>query len=66
MLVISHAIYDSGHGYLDGMIIDPNDAELIRTWDLAAVEFFQAAEVPGSYRNKPYGRGVVLLWSKWY
>ena len=52
--------------YLGGMIIDPKDAELIRTWDLAAVEFFQAAEVPVIYRNKPYGCGVVLLWSKWY
>jgi hypothetical protein len=52
--------------YLDGMIIDPKDSEMIRTWDLAAVEFFQAAEVPGLYRNKPYGCGVVLLWSKWY
>jgi hypothetical protein len=52
--------------YLDGMIIDPKDSELVRTWDLAAVEFFQPAEVPVMYRNKPYGCGVVLLWSKWY
>ena len=52
--------------YLDGMIIDPKDSEMVRTWDLAAVEFFQAAEVPVMYRNKPYGCGVVLLWSKWY
>ena len=52
--------------YLDGMIVDPKDSEMIRTWDLAAVEFFQAAEVPVQYRNKPYGCGVLLLWSKWY
>ena len=52
--------------YLDGMIVDPKDSEMIRTWDLAAVEFFQASEVPVLYRNKPYGCGVVLLWSKWY
>jgi hypothetical protein len=52
--------------YIDGMIVDPKDIEMVRTWDLAAVEFFQAAEVPVMYRNKPYGCGVVLLWSKWY
>ena len=52
--------------YLDGMIVDPKDSEMVRTWDLAAVEFFQAAEVPVMYRNKPYGCGVLLLWSKWY
>jgi hypothetical protein len=52
--------------YVDGMIVDPKDSELVRTWDLAAVEFFQAAEVPVMYRNKPYGCGVLLLWSKWY
>ena len=52
--------------YLDGMIVDRKDSEMIRTWDLGAVEFFQASEVPVRYRNKPYGCGVLLLWSKWY
>ena len=52
--------------YLDGLFLDPKDSETIRTWDLAAVEFFRGSEVPVLYRNKPYGCGVVLLWSKWY
>lgn len=52
--------------YVDGMIVDPKDSELVRTWDLAAVEFFQPSQVPVLYRNKPYGCGVLLLWSKWY
>ena len=52
--------------YLDDLVIDRKDADMVRTWDLAAVEFFQAAEVPARYRTNPYGCGVLLLWSKWY
>lgn len=52
--------------YLDDLVVDRRDADMIRTWDLAAVEFFQAAEVPVRYRTQPYGCGVLLLWSKWY
>jgi hypothetical protein len=52
--------------YLDGIAVPPEDMELVRTWDLAAVEFYTAAQVPARYRTKSYGCGVVLLWSKWY
>ena len=52
--------------YLDGMEMPREDMELIRTWDLAAVEFYTAEQVPVRYRTKSYACGVVLLWSKWY
>ena len=52
--------------YLDDMLIEREDADLIRTWDLAAVEYYSGAEVPVRYRTKAYGCGVLLLWSKWY
>jgi len=52
--------------YLDGMEMPREDMELIRTWDLAAVEFYTADQVPVRYRTKFYACGVVLLWSKWY
>ena len=52
--------------YLDGINVPPEDTELVRTWDLAAVEFYTAAQVPVRYRTKSYACGVVLLWSKWY
>jgi hypothetical protein len=52
--------------YLDGIEMPREDMELIRTWDLAAVEFYTANQVPVRYRTKAYGCGVVLLWSKWY
>jgi hypothetical protein len=52
--------------YLDGMEMPREDMELFRSWDLAAVEFYTADQVPVRYRTKSYGCGVVLLWSKWY
>ena len=52
--------------YLDDMAIEREDADLIRTWDLAAVEFYSSTQVPARYRTKAYGCGVLLLWSKWY
>jgi hypothetical protein len=52
--------------YLDDVLIDPQDADLIRTWDLAAVEFYMDTQVPARYRTREYGCGVMLLWSKWY
>jgi carboxypeptidase family protein len=51
--------------YLDDMLIQREDADLIRTWDLAAVEYYASTEVPVRYRTKAYGCGVLLLWSKW-
>jgi hypothetical protein len=52
--------------YLDGIDVPRQDIELVRTWDLAAVEFYTPEQVPARYRTKAYGCGVVLLWSKWY
>ena len=52
--------------YLDGLDVPREDIELVRTWDLAAVEFYTADQVPVRYRTKSYACGVVLLWSKWY
>jgi len=52
--------------YLDGIDVPRQDIELVRTWDLAAVEFYTAEQVPARYRTKAYACGVVLLWSKWY
>ena len=52
--------------YLDGLDVPREDIELVRTWDLAAVEFYTADQVPARYRTKSYACGVVLLWSKWY
>jgi hypothetical protein len=51
--------------YLDDILIGA-DSDLIRTWDLAAVEFYTWFRVPVRYRTKAYGCGVMLLWSKWY
>ena len=51
--------------YLDD-VEQPREADLIRTWDLAVVEFYSAEQVPVRYRTKHYGCGVLLLWSKWY
>jgi hypothetical protein len=52
--------------YLDGINLARGDMELVRTWDLAAVEFYTMEQVPVRYRMSAYGGGVVLLWSKWY
>jgi hypothetical protein len=52
--------------YLDGMFVHSEDRDLIRTWDLAAVEYYTGNQVPARYRTKGYGCGVLLLWSKWY
>ena len=51
--------------YLDGMELPRNDMEMVRTWDLAAVEFYTMEQVPVRYRTRAYDCGVVLLWSKW-
>ena len=40
------------------------DVELVRTWDLAAIEFYSAASTPAQYRDTRAGCGVLLLWSK--
>lgn len=52
--------------YLDGVLMEREDQDFIRTWDLAGVEFYTGVQVPVRYRTHAYGCGVLLLWSKWY
>jgi len=52
--------------YLDDVYLGDEDSDVVRTWDLAAVEYYTASTVPVRYRTKAYGCGVLLLWSKWY
>lgn len=51
--------------YLDGILLG-QDSDLVRTWDLATVEYYTGSQVPVRYRTGAYGCGVLLLWSKWY
>jgi hypothetical protein len=51
--------------YLDDLEIPREEQYMIRTWDLAAVEYYTASQVPARYRTKSYKCGVMLLWSKW-
>jgi len=58
--------------YLDDVLISgapgnlmTDDSDLVRTWDLAVVEYYTGAQVPVRYRSHGYGCGVLLLWSKW-
>jgi hypothetical protein len=52
--------------YLDDKLLGLEDQEWIRTWDLAAVEHYEAIQVPARYRSTTteYKCGVLLLWSK--
>jgi len=52
--------------YLDGIELGQEYDDWVRTWDLAAVEFYSGSQVPVRYRTRAYGCGVFLLWSKWY
>ena len=52
--------------YLDDIYVPPGDADIVRTWDLALVEFYSAGQVPARYLTRGFGCGVLLLWSKWY
>jgi hypothetical protein len=53
--------------YVDDIAYQPaDDVGFIRTWDLAAVEYYAANEVPIEYRTRRYACGVLLVWSKWY
>jgi len=52
--------------YLDDVLLENSDQDMIRTWDLAAVEWYTGSQVPVRYRQHAYGCGVMLLWSKWY
>ncbi|MDE3054480.1 MAG: carboxypeptidase regulatory-like domain-containing protein [Gemmatimonadota bacterium] len=51
--------------YLDGQQIDQGDVwNLVQTWDLAGVEFYDGTDTPSQYRVSGSMCGVVLLWSK--
>jgi len=42
------------------------DIYIIKTWDLAAVEYYTGNEIPIEYRSRTTGCGLLLAWSKWY
>lgn len=41
-----------------------DDLWIVRTWDLAAVEYYTEVNAPAQYRNSRSQCGVILLWSK--
>jgi hypothetical protein len=51
--------------YLDGTNLGEDDANLVRTWDLAGAEYYTGASMPARYRTSGSACGVLLLWSKW-
>ena len=51
--------------YLDDMNLGEADDGLIRTWDLAGVEYYTGASMPARYRTSGSACGVLLLWSRW-
>jgi Carboxypeptidase regulatory-like domain len=51
--------------FLDGQEIDQGDVwNLVQTWDLAGVEFYDGTDTPSQYRVSGSMCGVLLLWSK--
>jgi hypothetical protein len=50
--------------YLDDILLDEADFDIISTWDLAGVEYYSGAQVPARYRISGAACGVMLLWSK--
>jgi hypothetical protein len=50
--------------YLDDILLDEADFDIIKTWDLAGVEYYSGASVPVRYRISGSACGVMLLWSK--
>jgi hypothetical protein len=50
--------------YLDDILLDEADFDIISTWDLAGVEYYSGASVPVRYRISGAACGVMLLWSK--
>ena len=50
--------------YLDDILLDEADFDIITTWDLAGVEYYSGASVPVRYRISGSACGVMLLWSK--
>ena len=50
--------------YLDDVLLDEADFDIISTWDLAAVEYYTGSTMPVRYRLSGSACGVMLLWSK--
>lgn len=50
--------------YLDDVLLDEADFDIITTWDLAAVEYYTGSTMPVRYRVSGSACGVMLLWSK--
>ena len=50
--------------YLDDILLDEADFDIIATWDLAGVEYYSGAQIPVRYRVSGSACGVMLLWSK--
>jgi len=51
--------------YLDDMPLGEGDLDILRTADMAGIEYYSGLQVPVRYRTKRYGCGVLLLWSRW-
>lgn len=49
--------------FLDDMEMG-DDFDLVRTWDLAGVEYYTGASMPPQYRVSGSACGVLVLWSK--
>jgi hypothetical protein len=50
--------------YLDDVLLDEADFDIISTWDLAGVEYYTGSTMPARYRVSGSACGVMLLWSK--
>jgi hypothetical protein len=42
------------------------DIYIIKTWDLAGVEYYSETQMPVEYRARVRACGLLLAWSKWY
>lgn len=50
--------------FLDDINLGELDFDIVRTWDLAGVEYYTGASMPPRYRVSGSACGVLLLWSK--
>lgn len=51
--------------FLDDVDLGEEDFDIVRTWDLAGVEYYTGASMPARYRVPGSACGVLLLWSRW-
>ena len=50
--------------FLDGLELQPDDFDVVHTWDLAGVEYYSGAQMPPQYRVHGSACGVLLMWSR--